>query len=68
VSYGLLKNIKISNERKETMGPQLQKLRLGVLDTSERFNEWYDITYDFFYTYLQLYATNYYVQEVKFDF
>jgi hypothetical protein len=50
------------------MGPQLQKLRLGVLDTSERLNEWYDITYDFFYTYLQLYATNYYVQEVKFDF
>jgi hypothetical protein len=40
VSYGLLQNIKISQQRKGTQGSLLKHTHLGPMDTSVWVNEW----------------------------
>jgi hypothetical protein len=48
MSYGLLQNIKRSQQRKGSQGSLLHHTRLGLMDTSVWVNEQEILTYNFF--------------------
>jgi hypothetical protein len=40
VTYGLLKNFNRNQQRKEIMGPRLENIPSGAMDTSDFRHEW----------------------------